>query len=148
MQETAAHVASAVDQLRADADAQQRIRTELARTGAERLVRGEAELATREASRAADQPQLDKAAIPLLDHSDAVSEGADPRFVPSIAAEVDRRDIAFASPSNGDALDALAALLERLAKGAIRDEIEVYLQLGAEATKAAKTAWTEAKAKD
>lgn len=143
MQASAGQVAHAVEDLRADVETQQLIRTELARTGVQRIARGEAEVATREASRAADRPQLSKSARPLLRHSDAVSEGADPRFAPTMAAEVERRETGIGYTRHVDALDSIGALLEYLAEGALRDDIGLYLQLGAEAAEAARGAWNK-----
>src|SRR5690606_28385059 len=143
MQASAAAVADAVDQLRADVESQQQIRTELARTGVERLARSEAELASHEASRAANRPRLSKAAEPLLRHSEAVSESADPRFAPTIATEVERRQARVEYRQHVDELEALAALLERLSVGSIRHEIELYLELGGAAAEDAKAAWPE-----
>ncbi len=143
MQQSAAQVAGEVEQLRADVEVQQLIRTEYARSGAERIARSEAELATREASRAAERPQLDESLEPLLDHSKAVSEGADPRYAPSLADEVERRMTAVEYARAVDELEALVALLERLAEGSRAADIAVYLELGAAAAEAAKTTWTE-----
>lgn len=143
MQETAGKVANAVDELRADVATQQLIRTELARTGALRIARGEAEVATRAASRAADRPQLSSSAEPLLRHSDAVSDSADPRFAPTMAAEVERRETGIDYRRQVDALDSIGALLEDLAAGAFRDDVDLYLQLGAEAAEAARSAWNQ-----
>lgn len=143
MQASAAQVADAVEQLRADVESQQQIRTELARTGVDRLARGEAELAQHEAARAARRSRLSKGAEPLLRHSEAVSDGADPRFVPTIATEVERREARVEYRGHVDELEALAALLERLSVGSIRGEIELYLELGSAAAQAAKAAWTQ-----
>lgn len=144
MQDNAAKVAAAVGELREDVDSQQRIRTELARSGVERLARGEAELAAQKASRTANQPRVREGIEPLLLHSQAVREGADPRFVPTIASEVERRETSVEYRHRVDDLEALRALLERLAVGSIRGEIELYLQVGGAAAEAAKTKWTEA----
>jgi len=142
MQGAAAQVAGAVDELRADVETHQLIRTELARSGVERVARGEAEVATREASRAAYRVQLSKAAKPLLRHSRAIAEGADPGFAPTLATEVERRETGVGYRRHVETLESLAALLERLADGALPDSIGVYLQLGAEAAEAAEGAWT------
>lgn len=150
MQATAAEVAGAVDQLRADIETQALIRTELARSGAERVARGEVELATRAASRAGYRARLSEADEPLLRHSQAVSqasnqassEGADPRFAPTVAVEVERRETELGYRRHVDALATLSALLERLAEGALPSEISLYLQLGGEAAQAARDAWT------
>lgn len=146
MQDSAAQVADAVSDLRADVESQQQIRTELARTGVARLARSEAELATQEASRVAERPHLDAAVEPLLRHSKAVSDGADPRFVATIATEVERRETTVEYQRHVDELEALRALLEQLAAGVLRHEITLYLELGAaaaEAGHAGKVAWDQ-----
>lgn len=143
MQASAAQVAVAVDELRADVEVQQLLRTELARTGAERLARSETELARHEASAAALRPQLSKAAEPLLHHSQVVSEAGDPRFAPTIAAEVERRAVGVEYREQVGELEALGALLEHLAEGSRRADVLLYLELGAAAAKAAKGTWTE-----
>lgn len=144
MQDSAAQVADAVVDLRADVEDQQLIRTELARTGAERLARSEAELATQEARRTAERPHLDRDLEPLLRHSEAVSEAADPRFMDTIASEVERRETAVEYRRHVDELESLRALLEQLAAGSLRHEIGVYLELGSAAAEAAKAEWTDA----
>jgi hypothetical protein len=144
MQEAATLVADSVDELRAGVETQQLIRTELARTGAERLARSEAEVATREAGRAAVRAKLSRAGEALLRHSQAVAESADPRFAPTIAREVERREISVEYRRHVDDLRALAHLLERLAKGAVREDVRIYLELGAAAAQAAESAWTQA----
>lgn len=143
MQDSAAQVAAAVDELRADVEVQQVVRTELARTGALRVSQGEAELAVHETGGAAKRPQLGKAAEPLLRHSQAISEHSDPQFAPSIAAEVDRRAATVEYRGQVDELESLAALLERLAEGSRSAEIQLYLEIGGGAAKAAKDAWTD-----
>jgi hypothetical protein len=142
MQDSAGRVAEAVGALRADVERQQGIRTELARNGVDRLARSEAELAAHEARRAATRARLSEAADPLLRHSKAVSEAADPRFVPTIAREIERRETAIEYRRHVDELESLHALLERLAAGSIRNEIELYLEVGGAAAEAAKAAWT------
>jgi hypothetical protein len=144
MQDSAAQVSDAVSDLRADVEIQQLIRTELARTGVERLARGDAELAIQEASRAAARPHLDKSVEPLLRHSKAVSDGADPRFVATIASEVERRETAVEYRRHVDELESLRVLLEHLSAGSIRHEIALYLELGAAAAEAANAEWTQA----
>jgi hypothetical protein len=143
MQDSAAQVADAVADLRADVESQQLIRTELARTGVERLARSEAELARQEASRAAERPRLNPAVEPLMRHSKAVSEGADVRFGETIATEVERRETAVEYRRHVDELEALRALLEQLAAGVLRHEIGLYLELGSAAAEAAKAQWDE-----
>ena len=144
MQDSAAQVADAVADLRADVEDQQLIRTELARTGVERLARSEAELATQEARRVAERQRLDPAVEPLLRHSKAVSEGADPRFMDTIASEVERRETTVEYRRHVDALESLRALLEQLAAGSLRHEIGLYLEIGRAAAEAAKAEWTDA----
>ena len=148
MQASAARVKDSVDELRADVEVQQLIRTEFARTGAAQISRSEAELAAQEAARAALRPQLREAAEPLLTHSKAVSEGADDRFTPSIAVEVERRAVKVDYRDAVGELEALAGLLERLIEGSRRADIGLYIELGAAAADAAKYAWTDANAKD
>jgi hypothetical protein len=142
MQASAADVADEVAKLRSDVEIQQLIRTEIARTGVARITRGEAELAAHEANRAAARPHLSLSAEPLLRHSKAVSEGADPRFAGTIATEVERRETTAEYRQHVDELEALRALLERLSVGSIRGEIELYLELGSAAAEAAKSEWT------
>jgi hypothetical protein len=143
MQASAAEVAAAVDELRADVEVQQLVRTELARTAAAQVSKSKAELAVHEQSKAGDRPQLSEAAEPLLRQSQAISEGSDPRFVPSIADEVDRRGETVEYRGHVDELEALTALLERLAEGSRRAEVQLYLELGAAAAEAAKDSWTK-----
>lgn len=143
MQDSAAQVADAVADLRADVETQQLIRTELARTGVERLARSEAELARQEASRAAERPRLDPDVEPLMRHSKSVSEGADLRFGETIGTEVERRQTAVEYRRHVDELDSLRGLLEQLAAGVLRHEIELYLELGSAAAEAAKAQWDE-----
>jgi hypothetical protein len=148
MQDNAAQVADAVTELRADVERQQLIRTELARSGVERLARAEAELAHDEAARAAGRAHSDPAVEGLVRHSKAVSEGADPRFAETIASEVERRETTIEYQRHVDELESLRALLERLSVGVVRGEIELYLELGAAAADAAKAEWTQAQAEE
>lgn len=144
MQASAAQVADAVVELREDVEAQQLIRTELARTSVERLARSEAELATQEARRTAERARVDPSVEPLLRHSRAVSEAADPRFAPNIASELERRETAAGYRDHVDDLQSLSTLLMQLSTGLIRQEVELYLELGAAAAEAAKAEWTQA----
>jgi hypothetical protein len=144
MQDNAAQVADAVAELRTDVERQQLIRTEIARSGVERLARGEAELANHEAARAAARAHSSTAVEGLVRHSRAVSEGADPRFAETIATEVERRETAVEYRQHVDELESLRALLERLSVGVVRGEVELYIELGSAAAAAAKAEWTEA----
>lgn len=145
MRDTASAVAGAVGELRVDVEHQQLLRTQLARSSASRIARSEAELATRAAGRQADRPhELRFLRVALLNLASTVADDADPRFVSTMADEVERREIEAGYLRHIDELESLRVLLQRLAEGSKRAELRLYLQVGAEAAAAAGSSWTAA----
>ncbi|PRP90918.1 hypothetical protein ENSA5_59930 [Enhygromyxa salina] len=143
MRDSASAVAGAVGELRVDVEHQQQLRTELARSTASRIARVEAEIAAQAAGRQADRPnELQYLRVAFLNLARKTEEDADPRFVSTMADEVERREIEAGYLGHIDELESLRVLLQRLAEGSRRAEVELYLRVGAEAAAAAGASWT------